>query len=994
MDIRFNYFTRSTKGGETCAVLRIDQIQPAQNNDKGPLTPCIQTYDCGFRRDVTNGDYSSWNGCIFIDIDSKKFPGAFPYEQFSSTLTRCLEGLYPQHYYWHQTSASGNSLHVCLYFDCERNETNFKKCCNLGKEIMLDAAQKCGENYLKILTAPDVLDDCTSRVGQPLFISAHPIIMSELLCELTGECNLDGVKLDENTFSEQEVSFCSNAKYKVKPNLEELPDYNYPSTRWPLCWIIFNYFNFDYDKCREVWDKVIPLILSNRSDYTKPRLSQQFKRDFKASQGKQYPFKPVLLEWARRNLGFEYTIKREFEPKVMDLYQADEEYTLKEGEYLSHIDIRFRQGFNHIFAGCGVGKTRFAIEYGMKKRVCFISPMTSINRNSFGGVEQKWLIVDGKHKDEVLHVCGSVENALGGTGRIVDPFDVEEALANPGWSICTTWESFSNYEMYKYPFDAFILDESHTMYMYDYRIESIRNLKRSLAQANGEVILMSGTPSFEIQEFNCHKIKINKEAVHVPCDIVFYNNTWEGYVYKDISDWISADKDNLALLFYDITNYKVEEKFKCYGIDADIFNKNYSDTTDWILEHENVRKEVTAFSVYGQAGINLHLDSDKRARLYILTENALSIVQYANRVRNKEVIDKVVIPFMAEHIDNRIRPVNEEVDYDGALKKVEMINSVRLRNDDFMNNPMKFDQLVRMRFGMPLNVLNTNDLGVELSIPRYETWCRIRNVIKYESQIQLVYNRLVSNQFDVNLVYLDADVKHRKSTNMRSNQFAGQMVKFDFDAMVRAKKDLSSLYLVPTANFAKVAVGDTIDTITDILNHYWTETRDLDQVRDKFCEMVRTVVRQTGTIRKSDLKRHSEFLRISKNFDTFIDNAFLVAFLNSQIDEAQATAAYVRYVWNDKLDWKKAADETYGRMGELKDIVTNHSGCFADMAGRAEPLSLSPDPTMQMIYEYVVKRFRKKSGKGITVNGVRYDSERDAAARLGKSKSWVHRNKE
>lgn len=980
IEIKFNYFIRNLLGGGKCQTISLTELSPGPTNEKTEFTPCIQTYDCGFRRDNSHGDYSMWNGTVFIDIDSKKFYKEFNYKAFRQGLVSALETYYPQNYCMNQTSGSGNSVHIVLYFDCERNETNFLKACQLASNIIIDCGKKCGEQFVEILNYSHVIDTCTTHVGQPLYISAHKIHLSNYLDLVTGECNLNDIELVENEYTEQEISFNSKAKYKIKPVFDELPDYEY-HTRWRLLWIILNYFQWDYNKCKEIWSKIIPLILQHRDDYDDKKLFEQFERDYKTNKGKQYAFNSSILQWTKKNLGFKFEIKRKFEPQNIDLYKADVEYNLKEDEYLSSVNIKFRKGFNHIFAGCGVGKTRFGIELGNSgKKVLFITPLTSININSFGKLNKNWLIVDGSHKDEVIHICGTIENAL-----------------KSKWSICTTWESFSNYKMYEYDWDYIILDESHCMYMYDYRVRSIQKLKASLNEAAkyNVVIMMSGTPSFEIEEFDCYKIKINKEITHIPCELVFYNEQYKGYVMNDIKEWTEADKNNLAVVFYDKTNYHTEEDYKFYGLDIDIFNKNFRDNTEYILNNENVKKQITGFSVYGQAGINIYIDTDKKVRMYILNTNALGIIQYANRIRNKEVVDKVVIPYKIERIENRINKVDEKANFEEAHSKIEMINAVRLDKGFDSYKMLANDSIIKLRFGLPVNVLDIKEEEIKLNEPLYETWNIITHICEYESQIQLIYNRLITNQFDVETKYLDEDIKDNKTTRMRSNQFAGQMLRFDFDKMVKKKKYFDELYLDMTKQFEKIAIGNTKEVIEEILNYFWNINNDLLFVKEQFTSLIEGIVKEKETIKKIDLVRFNEFRRISRHFHEYVDNAFLYSLLNPKMSVEKASAAYVRFIWNDKIDWKAAADETYEQMNSIKKIVSEYRESFAKMKTDVNPVKVENDDKLQMIYTYIIgKHASNRMTRPIIVNGIRYESMKEAAEKLGKSISWVKKYKQ
>ena len=234
-------------------------------------------------------------------------------------------------------------------------------------------------------------------------------------------------------------------------------------------------------------------------------------------------------------LKFGYEINRLFQPQKIEFYKPDVEYTLKENEFLSDIDINFsKDKVNHIFAGCGFGKTTWAKKLGKTNKVCFISPLTSINKSAFtdDNVElENWIIIDSNFVDTAKHLYdGNVKEAL---------------LSN--WNICTTWESFVLYEMYNINFDYVIIDEIHTLYMYDYRLTSINNIKRYFQLAKGIKIVMTGTPSLEVKDFDCFKIKINKEQYKVNANLVFYNSQCKGYIYNDIKEWIK-DKNHFKNL--------------------------------------------------------------------------------------------------------------------------------------------------------------------------------------------------------------------------------------------------------------------------------------------------------------------------------------------------------------------------------------------------------------------------------------------------------------
>ncbi len=146
-------------------------------------------------------------------------------------------------------------------------------------------------------------------------------------------------------------------------------------------------------------------------------VSKEYNEAYRNHKGKNYPFKGEILDWARNNLGFKFDVKREFKPMAIETYKPDAEYTLKEEQSLSDIDIEWSHDkINHLFAGCGLGKTYMGKRYGeavsnesdiewllnnrfFKKGVCFVTPMKSINRDSFKGVDG-WVIIDTDSKEE------------------------------------------------------------------------------------------------------------------------------------------------------------------------------------------------------------------------------------------------------------------------------------------------------------------------------------------------------------------------------------------------------------------------------------------------------------------------------------------------------------------------------------------------------------------------------------------------------------------
>ena len=540
--------------------------------------------------------------------------------------------------------------------------------------------------------------------------------------------------------------------------------------------------------------------------------------------------------------------------------------------------------------------------------------------------------------------------------------------------------------MYKINFDYVIIDEIHTFFMYDYRIESITNMKRALNAAKGIRIIMTGTPSAEIKEFDCYKIKVNKELPKVPTEIVLFNDDFRGHWLSDIREW-TADKSHYAIIFQDKTNYKMEELFERAGMSCEVFNTNYADNVKYILDNHNVFAQITAFSVYGQAGINLYIDTDKKLRIYVLNKNGLGIIQYANRVRNKEVIDKVMIGYPCGEVTNDVVQLSYDIDFEEAERTVEIINKNKVVFDVF---DIRTKELIKLNYGIPFECLDTIGDKVSLNRDKYKTWKMINNVAEYERQLQVIYNRLIDNDFEVKITRLLKDTKDISVTKLVSHRFAGQMTRFDFDMLI--EKEDGGYWLKPTEAFKKICTGDLVKTIENVFNILYNENNDdFEKTKDAFKYFVNSIIREKGTIMKNDIKNYELMLKISKDWDKYYDNAFVTILLREDINVEQIAALYVRSKWVDGMNWKAVSEEAYNKINSLKDVVDTYKDVFVNM-NKPNEYNIIVDALTEQIYSYLVGiHTRGKKPKSITLDGVTYANIDEAVKKTGLSKRTIYR---
>lgn len=976
--IKFNSGNTYTKGGEKMKVITLNEIDV--KNTKKENLPWLQWFNCGYRVDSHNIDWKYWNGCIYIDIDSKHY-----YEevrQFNSDVL--LKGLYEYllynyyiNFYCIQKSNSGTGYHILFYFDVEKNADNFNKCNYWCNEIVREAFYQIGAK--EIVEYKKVIDKCTSSYYQGMYLTKHELLFGNI------ENNPWFGQFNELENIEIESKVVNNVKYinddntinftiKGERKHNTIKKYYEHRKRMAIYMTLISIFN---DK--QIVDQTFTEIVNEcflDGEHNKKWFIREPETDGwynKFELYKDHYIRPYLL----KELG--YNIIEKFIPEVYSEYVADKEYTIESNQFLGDINIEFKKDkINHIFAGCGFGKTTWAKKLGKTKRVCVISPLTSINKDSFAD-ENGWLVIDNNNKDIVKHIFNN---------------DIKEALCSK-WNICTTWESFSLYEIYKYNFDYFIIDEIHTLYMYDYRINSIKHLKNDFPQANGIKVVMTGTPSYELKEFDCWKIKINKEQPKTKAEFLFYNDSNTGWIYKDIKDW-TKDNNHVAILFKDQANYKDVDNMLLEGIDCDIFNSNYKDNVEYILNENNIKKNVTIFSVYGQAGINLYIDLKKKVRLYILNKNALGIIQYANRIRNKQVIDKIIIPYKKSKIDNKIIKINDRIDIDEAMRKVDVLNST-IKSFDIFDNKQK--SILLLRYGFVIDCLDRISNKVALNIPNYKIYKMITNVDNYEKQIQIIYNRLIENDFEVSYNYLIKDVKTNKSTKMRSNQLAGNIINFDFSQIQYDKS--GNIYIKPNDKLLKVSTGNLLEILTNIFNHIRRTGGDIEEV---YNNAIKNIIKRNNNITKKDLDNLNTLYYLSENWSKFYNSNFIKAMENVDWDDIKLTTAFVRSIYNDKMkeqDWKILSDEVYLKIHNIRKVFNDYTHIIESFSYDNENLNIPLDDKTKEIYTYVLNNHTsgKKSGKKNTKQvkdietGKIYDSVSECAKDIKHSITYISKHK-
>ena len=985
--IEFNVLPNAfLKGGKSCNVKDIHEIIKINPKNKEEQ-PCLQVFNTGYRVISDNIDWNYWNGCVFIDIDSKHYYNEvkkFDTEKLYDALYNEL--IYNSNFYNLHKSWSGTSYHVIFYFNVEKNEINFNKCYQRSREIVTECFDNIG--CLDILSYKKVFDDCTGSAYQCLFFNkTSSKYYDDFMENELGDWDLGNI--DEYEYignyevtvndvnKDRTTNFVYNGKKEI--NIKNKQEAHHRK-RMAIYMSLISVFN-DREKVNAEWKTICEKYIECPK-YTSEKMYKEAMKNNWFDKYDRYTY--VANSDVLKPFG--YKLYKKFVPTInKDNYKADYIVNLNSDQYLADIDMTKylkEDKINHIFAGCGFGKTYWAKKLAENNRVCFISPLTSIIRDSFED-DNNFIIVDSKHKEENNYIYNGMQNIIYHSYR----------------SICTTWESFVNYNMYDLHFDYVIVDEIHTLYMYEYRLNSIFNmkdyLKRSTAKYN---IIMTGTPSLEVQEFNCNKIKILKEQPRVKCEIIGYNNNIKGYIINDIKEWIKDD-NHYAVVFKDTASHKDVEIFEWEGIESFLFHSNYIENVDELLECKTLTNKVTIISVYGQAGINIHTNDNQKIRLYIQNYNGLAAIQYANRIRNKKSIDKVVIPIKKESISNSIKKLHlyndkeKEFLIKDAEDKVMMINSgIKSEYNVFGDILQKFIYFL----GFKNDCINKIDNTYVLNEKNYITYRQMLKVNEYEYQTQVLYNRLIDNYFDVDVIYLDNDIKTNKETKNRSNQFSGAMSKFDM-TKVKRNHEKNVLYIDTTNNkithFLNNDVKNNIENILNLLDKH------NEGKYESFIDIIANVIKDKGSITKIDIKRIYGILDLNFKWNKYWDNTFVYVMKDDDWDNYKITAALVRSMYNDvnKDNWEEISDEMYGKVCNVRktlDYIKYVNDIINIELNNPNKVNIENDDITAMIYDYLVKNHTsgKKGGKKIEFEGKVYNSIKEAEEITGKSRSTIKRH--
>lgn len=940
----------------------------------------IKIFNNGINISVNDLDYNTWSGLIFIDIDSKicwengcidDEGNKYSIDDVEDSLNEHLINNYDDNYIGLQRSASGKSWHLFFYFDVEnigleKSKDTFFAVSNVIFNSLkkLFSQIKTFDNRLSFdcFLKDKVLDTCSKRPTQPCYISGYDFKYNYL--NPTGTCQDDllrnkifnefdviikkneEIEIDNKTIKEE---FKLKGTLKIKDNISKDGfEWSYVD-RFNLICALYTVFNGDYNNSLTFYEHCYNLFLEHANDST--HNPKTFKNDFDRAwnncTSNTYG-KREYIDFIKKYTNIKSKTSIEFRCRNIDDFKYDKVYELNDNEYLSSVFnniINLPYNCIHVEAGCGLGKTHSAIDYtgsgeletfdflfnkynSRLKRICFITPMTSINRGNFTDLDN-WVIIDSEHKGN-YQVFSNKEDDNKVTSK----------------SICTTWDSFIRYKFYEYDFDVFIFDEIHSLYLYDYRIDIIGEIKKTITELtkNNKVLLFSGTPSYERGEFNSYNVLVSKKVKEIQAKIIGYENNYTGWLIKDIKEWTEADENNIAYVFRNDFNENSIEWFKNRQIIVDfVYCKKNDEVVRYVNKEKKVLGKVILFSVYGQAGINIYAENNQKVRIYVLDKNSMGIIQYLNRLRNKENCDSVYIPLKKSEISNKYKSFEElkKENFDSIIE--DEIASINTYNLSLINN----EQICKIKEGYITTEFKKDAISRKIHVSKYildmyedgslsinkekqitNTYIQISNM--YEKQTSVLYKRLTDNYFNVEYVELPEDIKDNVGTKKCGSNFFGAINKFNIDIDVKSNKN-GELYLNKESKIYRFSTGDTVDYMEYVLNFLNSKNIDIQQT---FNTINKKLVEQYNTITQSNIKRLAKGCKLIESLDKLYNGIYLHWLSDPNFDivkiiETYCATTYIK-IKEDKTkkikEWNldQFIYDTRDEMTELRKILIDY----------------------------------------------------------------------
>lgn len=194
------------RSGEKMDIDTLDNIQKKVNKDlPKEAMPWCQVFNNGYRVTHDNLNFKDWTGITFIDVDSKLFyknVRSFDVNKLLNAILNEAQFRFNYNFYAIHLSNSKLGYRIYWYWDCERNEDNFKKCCILSEQYTKELFYSLGDQAKMIIDYKQgkskVLDSCSRSIFQGTYMTDNKIFYSEFIDDDNfGSCILSDININD-----------------------------------------------------------------------------------------------------------------------------------------------------------------------------------------------------------------------------------------------------------------------------------------------------------------------------------------------------------------------------------------------------------------------------------------------------------------------------------------------------------------------------------------------------------------------------------------------------------------------------------------------------------------------------------------------------------------------------------------------------------------------------------------------------------------------------
>lgn len=499
------------------------------------------------------------------------------------------------------------------------------------------------------------------------------------------------------------------------------------------------------------------------------------------------------------------------------------------------------------------------------------------------------------------------------------------------------WEAIKDRQM--------IIDEAHCLFFdrtyRDVAVELMERLKRD----NCRYALMSATPAGEVAELGCNVMKFTSDRDSIHTEIINVDHIDKAQ-YNMIKKMLDYNYFDHIVLFDDMTAKKIYEQLYCDGNYIDDIAYIRADTKESpefkeLRDKELLTKKLTICTCVAFNGLNF---KNKGEKILVITSmydgntTANEIIQEAGRIRNSQVYLKIMTDGKGYGDDGLADRIEKAEIIHSAEKMYDIPEGLigyenRLTDKDVQHSLLAINDYIRLNTGIDNIIKQLNDTG-------YFIIC-IRDVATED--IEKRGNRM------------SLALKKRESDSFIDDMMNDKMLDLDYMSNYKKSWQNKIAYMIDNDTY----VGVTLDTFK------------------KLCSNV-----DKKTLISTIIDKVSKAVKIALLSDTAWDN------YANNVDK-------VKLMLNGRTVDIKKISKSYKDNKAIRDKYKD----MINVAPNANVFDVTEivEDVIAWEHEQYVTACKKKSdyagrkGRVIMIDGIEYDSVKDAIVRTGLSRRAIYK---